>query len=405
MLENILRMNELLLVESDPPNWKRIVQAQNLARVAKPSTEIGPKPGPTTVATRIFELEHATPSRVQQTLKPYTANQRSAVQPVSERNLLIVTDYAANMPRLAELIETFDRAGPKRVIEFFDLKHRRAKPLAEKVTQLLQAKRGDGDQGQSTGPAVDAHPKTNRLALIGLPAAVKQARELAQSLDVSLGLKTRTYRFRETEPSRVDQLIQQLVGKAAAAQRYQAAIDEETGMLIATTSERIHKRIAALKEELDQPAPERSRREVRFYELENAKASEVLDVIEALKGTGEGGRFQQLAVGPSPRQAAGDTDAAATAVTGDEEDQQAIGGDTPADAAPYPPQANRLDRDPRSVSDGEEATPRERPLLRDQQEPRLRGSRFRGLRSVRTKAYTKFTMVRPLARPATTAAS
>lgn len=293
LLRSVLKMKGMALVEADQPGWWRIVQVQDLTDLAgpppadpdDPEDPEDPQPreaaDPTQAVTRIFRIEHARLSEVQSALQPFLSGRGANLLPVTERSLLIVTDYAANMDRIRAMVELLDSPLPERRMAFVPVEHLEAQALAERVRSLLSAMH-EGRRGAAQ-LQLQSDGRANQLVLIGPEAAVAEAKRIIEQLDVSLDLQTRVYEMTYVEPERLDELATKLIGPLAVQTRYQAATDAEAGLLIVTAPPAIHAQVAALAEDLDVPTPT-GRSPVRFYPLANRTAGEVLGVIESIRG-------------------------------------------------------------------------------------------------------------------------
>ncbi len=294
LLESALAMKGLALVDGDEPGWKRIVPAANLITIAR-----GPKEtqrltdqgqlGANTAVTRVFPLHHTETKRADQLIKPFLTQPGGNSVSVDEHNVLIVTDYASNMDRLAGLIQLADQPFEEIGIEFVPVQHQEAGKLAQQVIKLIRAKiqaqslqRGGG----MIKPAVDVthDDRTNQVIAVGERDRVADAVAILKSLDVSLGLETKVYQFKVASPERIDRLAKELIGPVDANRLYRSAVDQEMGFLVVTGTPQIHQKVESLKKDLDVPALD-SQSPIRFYKLENASAADVLDTLSALEGS------------------------------------------------------------------------------------------------------------------------
>jgi len=315
LLRSVLKATGLALVEADQPGWYRIVESKDLSRVADrlaEDTEGLADTEATSAVMQVFRLEHVTPQFMAQTIKPMLSSPGGNSLTVEERRLLIVTDYADRLRRVAELVDLFDRPGPPATIHFVEVEHWEAGALAQRVGELLQDKgRVTGTEAAAAGLVLKADPRTNRITLVAAEGAETEALALIERLDVPTEDETRTYRFLNVSAGRVDRLTRDALGPTADT-RYRATVDEEAGLLVVTGPPAVHERVEALRQELDVPVSEEESH-VRFYKLMNTSASEVLATIRSLEGSeggiralasGEAGRgrpqtYQRLGPGPN----------------------------------------------------------------------------------------------------------
>jgi general secretion pathway protein D len=288
VLESVLKMNGLALVDADVDGWKRIVQATQLPSIAETigrdeSIEQMPR---TTPVTQAFVLQHADANQLKQTLTPFltqgSGTGGSNIIAQKEGNLLVVTDYASNVMRIAKLIDLIDGASTEIATEFIDVKNVQAGDLAQRLTGLVAARgKVQGLQASSATVDVTADERTNQLLVVGTLREVEEVKRLIERLDVPLGLKTEVYPLQNVTPDRVDRLVKELIGEVDAKTSYKSAIDTEGSMLIVTTTEQIHERIQLLSKQLDSPLPE-SQKPVRFYRLKHVTVTDLLDILQGI---------------------------------------------------------------------------------------------------------------------------
>lgn len=290
LLESLLRMNGLVMTDTDVPNMRRIELAKNLAAVAKlPDGDAAPPEGDVQMpVSRIFELEHTTAERLQAVVQPFLSQPLASFVPLPEHEMVIVSDYADNMKKVEELVKLVDRPGRPVVFEFARIEHLEAQELAKQVAQLTAARqKAAGGPAAAGGGAVTVLPieRSNQLVVVGPADEVGQTLGLIESLDVSLGQTTRVYRFQVVSPQQVDDLVPKLIGEARAKRLYQSAVDDELNVLIATATPEIHDQIQAITQTLDRPLSD-AQSPIRFYKLENAKAATVLETLRSIEGDG-----------------------------------------------------------------------------------------------------------------------
>lgn len=288
LLRSVLRMKGLAITKTDVEGLLRIERVRQLANIAKgpaEAEEIGEDAPPTVAVTRLFPIKHAQPQRIIEVVSPFLSGPNASLTVLSEHEMVLVTDYANNMPRIEEMFRIVDREGPKPVVEFAPVRHLKARAMSEKVERLLEARRKASGQQRGGRGSVTLLPdeRTNRVTIVGLPEAVDEAVELVGAMDVPLGLETKIYSFTVADPARVDELVRALIGELAAERLYKSATDGEANLLIATTTPQIHGQVEALRQRLDAPRPE-EQSPIRFYKLENAKATDIVSLLSSLEG-------------------------------------------------------------------------------------------------------------------------
>lgn len=289
LLESALQMQGFALTEGAQPGWLRVVEARDLLDIAPPPEEAGdddPAKKATAALTRVFKIKHYDPQKAEQVIEPYLTDPGGNLQLISEQRLLIVTDYAPRVARIAKLLELVDQPKADVEVRFWKLTHLQADEAASELSRVLQAKlraqaAGLTSQGM-LGLEIIPQLRTNRLVLIGEESRLEGALALLESIDVDLGLETRLYRFSSAEPSAVNDLVLKLIDPKAAERLYRSSTDTANKLLIVTTTPGIHKQVASVQADLDREI-EAVKPVFRFYKLLNAKASDVLSTIQRLE--------------------------------------------------------------------------------------------------------------------------
>jgi general secretion pathway protein D len=288
LLKSVLRIHGLAMTQTAVPDTYRVQAAQKLPLIS-PGPETGPPTDRGQVVSRVVVLEHISTKRAEEVLAnfiPPTGG--GSILQLPEHDRLIITDYADSLARLENVIALIDRPQREVAVRFVHVTHQEATSVSQSVTQMLAAMDKARTGGAAAAPArlsVIADERANRVALVGPPDSVKKAEELVKTLDTSLGLETKLYRFGSTSAERVDEIVQAMIGEQAAKRLYRSSFDEQANMLIATATSDIHKQIEDIRRLMDVPVDDKQS-PIRFYKLENAKASQVLTTLQGLEGDG-----------------------------------------------------------------------------------------------------------------------
>lgn len=300
LLQSVLRMHNMVLVESEVAGWKRIVKAQDLTGLANTGEvqEVIRENGRAAPMTQVFELEYATPAELKELIEPFLVTVGSSITEIQKPPTLIITDSASNIARLEQMIARADQPRKQIVTQYYQARFVEAATLSAQLQAILSSRRTaegveaaqgnsqDGSSGTiSVGTTqVSFDERTNRIILIGTVESIEEARQLIKSLDVPLGLKTELYALRYVSPERLDQLIQELIGPIAASRLYRSAIDVDGNQLIVTTTPEIHQRLGVLRQTLDVPTAANARQSpIRFYKLRYTTAADVLRTLLAIE--------------------------------------------------------------------------------------------------------------------------
>jgi general secretion pathway protein D len=281
VLRSALKMKGLALVDGDIPGWKRIVPAEDLPQISvtQSGSSLESVPG-TAAVTQTFALVHLSPERVGKIIEPFLTKKGANTVMLADKSLLIVTDYAPNLRRIARLIELIDQAGPDRMLKFQKIVNIDAGDLAQQITQALTAR----STGQTAGvPSVNvsADKRTNQLLMVGTKAQLEEVAQLVRAFDVPLQQRTHVYSFHNVDAERIDRLVKETVDPITAGHLYHSAIDRSDNLLVATCPEQVHTRILELKREMDVES-HRAGSGVRFYRLKYADAQDVLNTLRAI---------------------------------------------------------------------------------------------------------------------------
>jgi general secretion pathway protein D len=232
---------------------------------------------------QIFELEYVKPEDVVQLIKPFNTDKIGECIPVKNTNIVIVTDYASNLLKIAHLIGLIDTPKPTVVTLFVDVQHVDAAALGQKITAILTAaNKAKGARGGDLGVSVASDERTNRLVLVGTEKAVGEVTGLAQSLDVPLGVTTEMYTLQYVAPERIDEIVKNLMDPIQAKRLYRSAVDAEGNALIVTSTPDVHREVKTLIRRMDVPSTQRQS-PIRFYKLKNTTADSVLATLQAIQ--------------------------------------------------------------------------------------------------------------------------
>ena len=119
-------------------------------------------PAGTVAVTETFALAHLPPDRVAKIIEPFLTKKGANLVVLADQSLLIVTDYAPNIKRIARLIELIDQAGPDRMLRFQRVDNVDANELSSQIAQIL-ALRGGG-RGTAATAASTSRPTSGRIS-------------------------------------------------------------------------------------------------------------------------------------------------------------------------------------------------------------------------------------------------
>ncbi|NQU76336.1 MAG: hypothetical protein HQ546_08505 [Planctomycetes bacterium] len=279
--ETILKIVGLAMIDADQPGWKRIVENNDLLSITgdfqQDSASLTATPDAKPIA-QVFLLKHVLPDAADKAIQPFMSKPGGKLFRVSGTDMIIVSDYGANLKRISTVLELVDRPGKKVTVRFVPVEHRNPADLAKQVTDLLSAK--DRVRGPKRPAPLALVPLDDRIAVVFTADAEADALELMDLLDVPEKTETRNYRFQHVLPQRIDGLIRKLISFTKLKETYNSVIDEESGLLIVEAPEKVHERIASLLKELD-VAPDIETRKYQFMHIDPSRVERLVnDMIE-----------------------------------------------------------------------------------------------------------------------------
>ncbi len=291
LIGSLLKGENLAIVDSDVPGWKRIIDIADMAPNAKTGQagDVLAKDGPAAAVTQVIPVEHLNLTQLTQTFRTFLSKGANFIT-LPENRLIVVTDYAQNVNTLVELLKVIDRPVGQPVIEFYLARNRTPASLIEQVQALLTG--ADATTGAAkTDFKLFNDSSGKRVVVAGEKELVQRIVSLLKQLDSGTDFQTRAYRLRNVSAERIDKLIRGLISSGEAETSLETTIDDEGNLLIVRADVEVHQQVEMLLKELDNPVSTRNS-PIQFYKLKNAKAEEVLFSLLALQqvsGEGVGG--------------------------------------------------------------------------------------------------------------------
>ncbi|MBU1346123.1 MAG: type II secretion system secretin GspD [Alphaproteobacteria bacterium] len=186
--------------------WRIVPQA---SVVQGGASEVGAAASNQQIVTRIVRLRNLPSDQAVRALRPLVSS-FGAIEPLTEPNAVVVTDYAENIRRVQQLAATLDQGGGSS-FDSIALRHASAVEVAESVSTLLGSDAG--------GPRVTADERSNVLLVRGEPADIAQARSIVAALDTPGGATpvTRVIRLRNSDAESITEIVRGLLGGEPSA--------------------------------------------------------------------------------------------------------------------------------------------------------------------------------------------
>lgn len=248
--------------------------------------------------TRVFDLKYAKPSAVapqlaamaQQILAPKdgTTFTPPVVEPMDALRQVQVTATAAEMPRLATLVDTLDRA--ERTGRMVSVRQAKAAEIAPMVRELLTRMHTDSPGSVGEPATIEPIEQTNALWVVGEPAQLAAVESLVRELDtVGPGElpPMRLVQVRAADALQLAQLLSNRYDQRPADARRQAPVrveaDAATNTLIVTAHESVFPEIRDFVEQVNR-ADDKSAtaRETVVIPLRTGRAMEVAAALDKL---------------------------------------------------------------------------------------------------------------------------
>jgi general secretion pathway protein D len=282
-LRSVLKMVGLAMVDSEQSGWKQIVTSQNLLSA---TSGVRTDPGQldqvedTIPVAQVFHLRHVAPSAAEKVIRSLLSKPGGNSMQLAESEMLLVSDYASNVKRIAEVLQMVDHPGAAISVQFATVQHRSPADLVREATSLLSERK------KLEGPAADREdvsllPLVGRIAVVADESRHEEVLALLALLDVPSEGSLRQYRVHHTDPARVEKILRQMTPGDRGAAEYQCTVDAEAGLLLVHAPDHIHNRLEALLRELDVPSDS----ETRTYRFQHISPGRVERLVKELLGS------------------------------------------------------------------------------------------------------------------------
>lgn len=191
VLESALRSKGLALADGPQSGWRRVATLAQAARLGD-----GKNTGEGAV-TQVFTLQYAAPDQLSTAIAPFLSGSAATSATVSGQGMLVVTDFAANVERIAQLIARIDQPAQAVGVQFFTVKSADAARLAQQVAQLLKARVRSTGAGERAAAAVETSydARTNQVVVIAPNEQMEEAKRIVASLDLPVAEQQNPLRF------------------------------------------------------------------------------------------------------------------------------------------------------------------------------------------------------------------
>jgi general secretion pathway protein D len=167
-------------------------------------------PPTNTLVTLLYTFSNFDPGKLPNLINPLLNQQAEKVHPIQETQTIVLTAYASKLRELTKILELVDKASPKSIMEFIELKNARSEEVIPAIKEIIQSKQAYAKKSPETqqlpAPSIVADPRSNdRMIVIALPEEVREIRDLVSKLDNELpfgaGSKIRFFKIKYRDVS------------------------------------------------------------------------------------------------------------------------------------------------------------------------------------------------------------
>ncbi|MBX3190746.1 MAG: type II secretion system secretin GspD [Labilithrix sp.] len=274
----VLAANGLTVVPQ--AGFLKIVESQDIARQLTP-IERGELPREERYVTRIHRLAHLSAEQVSQDVLGKLATKDASIVPYPAGNLLIITETAANLRRMLEVLDAIDAAGEEDKLWLQPLRNVPSSQVEKQLSQIMgldKEKKADAPAGPLHVGRLVALERPNALVIVATRGSYERILSLLEQIDVapSSEAQVRVVSLQHADAKKIVGPINEAIGGGAAGGGITAAsggtktatanapaavleamakvsADETTNSLIVTATPRDFVPIKAVIDALDRP--------------------------------------------------------------------------------------------------------------------------------------------------------
>ncbi len=350
ILEAWLRIRSFTMLKNDTDQIISIVPLSKVKTTPGPvrhSDEGAYFGSPSDFITRVIQLENIQADKVLEVVTPLVDTEQGSITASADVNAVIITDMAANIDRVLEVISGLDQPLSPVQVEVIPLEYATASEIAEALNSMfgegtnlppeMLARMGIDPNTVQQGPGgfigramqvkIVSDERTNSLVVSANEGRMEMIKSIVEKLDVdtSADVVYKVFKLELAEAQEVADLLNQIfeqpqggpssgggifggmarmfMGGRQQQQNYSGlkenivVADTRTNSVIVTAAQENMTAFEDLIEQLDQVQPMSEL--TRIYELENAQAEELSEVLtQAFQGQGgQGGGFLSFIFG------------------------------------------------------------------------------------------------------------
>ncbi len=243
------------------------------------------EPGTGGYTTTLLPLDHVDVAEITGVLSPLVSKEGSLL-PYGATNTLIISDTAANIERMAAIVDALDLPRHEQTVEIIPLEHADAKTVAEQINSILtdtvRPRAASGKDrtpaGEKAGFKIVDDDRTNSLIVIATAMDLRKIKALAKNLDTPLAAgdeRIRVYYAKHADAEALVNVVASMFGGArprrstvkgesktatgnapSLAEPLTISSDPATNAVIVNASAQDYRTIESLLTMLDIPRPQ-----------------------------------------------------------------------------------------------------------------------------------------------------
>ncbi len=213
----VLTANGLTLVPQS--GFYKIVETQDVARQLTPL--VGPdEPPEERYVMRIHRLRHRAAEEVTSSVLSKLQTKDASIIPYGQ--LLIITETAANIRRMLEILDVIDQAGTSDQLWLRTVRYLPAAQIEKELTEILGLGKAKGDTAAGSDlhiARIVATERPNAIVVVGTRASFERVAELLDTLDVapSNEVKVQVVTLQNADAKKIVVPINEALGSGGAS--------------------------------------------------------------------------------------------------------------------------------------------------------------------------------------------
>jgi len=229
------------------------IQQQTLAKQSGSPLDSAPEISGEQLVTRVIAAQYVESAELVKTLRPMIP-QYGHIAAVTQPNVVIISDHAANIVRLMQIIARIDVADEEQIV-MVPLKEAWVGTVVELLEKLAPEELGRNAKGPQSIQVI-ANERNNSIVLRGKSRPIAQVRHLISMLDqpATGGGTTQVLYLAHSDAASVAQILTQLVADQqpeGAVQEIKIQADEDLNALVIKADPTTMAEIMSIVEKLD----------------------------------------------------------------------------------------------------------------------------------------------------------